>query len=242
MGEVVLVGRFIKIVKDKKGFTGLEAAIVLIAFVTVAAVFSYVMLGAGFFTAQKGKQSVDTGVKQASSSLELDGQYIYLEANKTGSDGDVKKIFFYVTLSAGGTPIDLDKTVLAIRYQDKYGQIPFGTMNKQDNNTTVIYNINRSAIDPKTGEYNETNETGYLLWWYEGIVYTDSGNTFDNLLEKNEKYKIKINLTQINATNDYKYPLPKTNDYLTIELKPSIGAPLIINKQIPPSLTKLTWV
>nr|P17603.1 RecName: Full=24 kDa flagellin [Methanospirillum hungatei] len=30
-------------------FSGLEAAIVLIAFVVVAAVFSYVMLGAGFF-------------------------------------------------------------------------------------------------------------------------------------------------------------------------------------------------
>ena len=34
--------------KDEKGFTGLEAAIVLIAFVVVAAVFSYVMLGSRF--------------------------------------------------------------------------------------------------------------------------------------------------------------------------------------------------
>ncbi|MEM3699066.1 MAG: archaellin/type IV pilin N-terminal domain-containing protein, partial [Archaeoglobaceae archaeon] len=46
--------------RDEKGFTGLEAAIVLIAFVVVAAVFSYVMLGAGFFTTQKSKQVVDT--------------------------------------------------------------------------------------------------------------------------------------------------------------------------------------
>ena len=235
--------RRIKIVRDRKGFTGLEAAIVLIAFVTVAAVFSYVMLGAGFFTAQKSKQSVDTGVKQASSSLELDGQYIYLEAKETGSEGNVSKIYFYVTLSAGGTPIDLDKTVLAIRYQSKYGQIPFGTLNDPTtNNTTIIYNINRSAIDPETGYYDDGKHTGYLLWWYKGIVFTDTGDTFDNLLEKNEKYKIMINLTQINATASYKYPLPKTNDYLTIELKPSIGSPLIINKQVPPSLTKLTWV
>ena len=34
-------------------FTGLEAAIVLIAFVVVSAVFAYVILGAGFFTTQK---------------------------------------------------------------------------------------------------------------------------------------------------------------------------------------------
>ena len=37
---------------QENGFTGLEAAIVLIAFVVVAAVFSYVVLGAGFYTTQ----------------------------------------------------------------------------------------------------------------------------------------------------------------------------------------------
>ena len=41
---------FNKLLKDDKAFTGLEAAIVLTAFVVVAAVFSYVVLGAGFFT------------------------------------------------------------------------------------------------------------------------------------------------------------------------------------------------
>ena len=197
-----------KLRKDEKGFTGLEAAIVLIAFVTVAAVFSYVMLGAGFYTTQKGKQSVDTGVKQASSSLELDGQYIYLVANQTGSGGDVKEIYFYVTLSAGATPIDLNNTVVAIRYQNYYLQLPYDTA------------------------------TGY--WTYEGVVYVD-GASADNLLEKNEKYKIKINVSAL-QTDGKVATLPATNDYLTIELKPSIGAPLIINKQIPPSLTSLTWV
>lgn len=56
-----------------EGFTGLEAAIVLIAFVVVAAVFSYVVLGAGFFTTQKSQEVVHTGVQQASSTLELSG-------------------------------------------------------------------------------------------------------------------------------------------------------------------------
>ena len=65
-----------KFVKDVKGFTGLEAAIVLIAFVVVAAVFSYVMLGAGFFTTQKSQEVVHTSVTQASSSVELSGDVI----------------------------------------------------------------------------------------------------------------------------------------------------------------------
>ena len=361
-----------ELLRDKKGFTGLEAAIVLIAFVTVAAVFSYVMLGAGFFTAQKGKQSVDVGVKQASSSLELDGQYIYLKANKTGSDGDVGKIYFYVTLSAGGTPIDLEQTVLALRYKDYYMQLPYGTMHGGDinkteskitftsisinrtklNNSTsemtdvgtanitvnittdnvavvnvtatnvdvygmksgdtftgyiladvtgdingtsitgkfyialsgtvngnylnittltdgklydivdndkeelgaLAFNLENSTADlslqykDTTGNYEASNEVvyfssgkfGYMSWWYTGVVHIDTP-TYDNLLEKNEKYEILINTTAIKKVKDLS-TLPETNDYLTIELKPSIGSPLIINKQIPPSLTKLTWV
>ena len=65
-----------KFSKNEKGFTGLEAAIVLVAFVVVAAVFSYVMLGAGFYTTQKSQEVVHTGVTQASSSVELSGDVI----------------------------------------------------------------------------------------------------------------------------------------------------------------------
>ena len=202
--------------KDRKGFTGLEAAIVLIAFVTVAAIFSYVMLGAGFFTAQKGKQSVDTGVKQASSALELDGQYIYLEANQTGSNGDVEKIYFYVTLTAGGTPVDLNQTVLAIRYKNYYLQIPYNDSDAP----------------------NATNN--YKPWGYLGVVSIDEGG-YDNLLEKNEKYKIIIDMNAVKGGYNLT-SLPEVNDDITIELKPSIGAPLIINKHIPPSLTNLTYI
>ena len=42
--------------KRDNAFIGLEAAIVLIAFVVVAAVFSYVMLGAGFFATHKSQE------------------------------------------------------------------------------------------------------------------------------------------------------------------------------------------
>ncbi|MDD3977537.1 MAG: flagellin, partial [Methanomicrobium sp.] len=47
-------------INKEEAFTGLEAAIVLIAFVVVAAVFSYVVLGAGFFTTQKSQEVIYT--------------------------------------------------------------------------------------------------------------------------------------------------------------------------------------
>ena len=66
-------GNRISIRRDRRGFTGLEAAIVLTAFIVVAAVFSYVVLNAGFFTTQTSKEVIHTGVEQATSSAELAG-------------------------------------------------------------------------------------------------------------------------------------------------------------------------
>ncbi len=103
-----------KFQKDENGFTGLEAAIVLIAFVVVAAVFSYVMLGAGFYTTQKSQEVVHTGVTQASSSLAPSGDLIVKGA---AAGNTVDELVFYVTNTAGGTSVDLNKTVIS--YADK---------------------------------------------------------------------------------------------------------------------------
>jgi archaeal flagellin FlaB len=91
-----------------QGFTGLEAAIVLIAFVVVAAVFSYVVLGAGFFTTQKAQETVHTSVQQASSTLEIVGN-VY----GTGATSNtITNINFTVALAPGGTPVDFSKVVM----------------------------------------------------------------------------------------------------------------------------------
>ena len=81
--------------RKRKGFTGLEAAIVLTAFVVVAAVFSYVVLNAGFFTTQKSKEVVHTGVEQATSSVELAGDVIgYGWKKSPGTDSGNRTLGF----------------------------------------------------------------------------------------------------------------------------------------------------
>lgn len=198
--------------KDEKGFSGLEAAIVLIAFVVVAAVFSYVMLGAGFFTTQKSKQVVDTSVDQAASSMTMDGQYVILKPNETGHDGTVANISIYVTQSAGGQAIDLNETTVALKTEDGYKQVTY----------------NDSTADNFT----------FNTWSWTCVQGDD-----DNVLEVQEKYKILLNLSDSGwlpaAGNG---TLPGTNDQLTVEIKPPVGAPLTINKQVPPSLTTITYV
>jgi flagellin FlaB len=102
--------------KDERAFTGLEAAIVLTAFVVVAAVFSYVVLGAGFFTSDKAKEVIHTGVDQATSSIELSGDVI---AKNTSGVDTVNYVLLTVQLTAGQSPVDMRNESLVVSYFDK---------------------------------------------------------------------------------------------------------------------------
>jgi len=102
--------------KRDNAFTGLEAAIVLIAFVVVAAIFSYVMLGAGFFATQKAQEVTYAGVKQTTSNLIPDGT-IY--GSVTGDV--VTKIQLALSVPVGGQPQEFKD--LLITYT-KEGEVP----------------------------------------------------------------------------------------------------------------------
>ncbi|MDD5312304.1 MAG: hypothetical protein PHO26_04635 [Dehalococcoidia bacterium] len=91
--------------RDSKGMTGLETAIILIAFVTVAAVFGYAVLSAGLFSAERGKETIYAGLAEAKANLELAGSVI---AKYDSSDNTrVKTILFTVKNAIAGNPIDL---------------------------------------------------------------------------------------------------------------------------------------
>jgi len=112
--------------KDEKAFTGLESAIVLTAFVVVAAVFSYVVLGAGITASDTAKKTIDEGVKKTTSSLELAGGVI-----AKGTPGDaprVDNIIVTLQLTAGQSPVDIgtDNTtgMMVIAYTDNSTYVP----------------------------------------------------------------------------------------------------------------------
>jgi flagellin FlaB len=72
-----MIKRFlVKIRHEQEGITGLETAIILIAFVIVASVFSYVVLSAGLFSSQKVKEAVVAGVESTMATVELKGDII----------------------------------------------------------------------------------------------------------------------------------------------------------------------
>ena len=92
------------LLNDEKGMTGLETAIILIAFVTVAAVFSYAVLSAGLFSAERGKETVYAGLAEAKSNLEISGSVIAKSDNVSNT---VTTILFTLKNAIAGTPMDL---------------------------------------------------------------------------------------------------------------------------------------
>ena len=65
-----------RMLKQEKGVTGLETAIILIAFVVVASVFAFTVLSTGIFSAERGKETIHAGLKGARSSLALKGSIV----------------------------------------------------------------------------------------------------------------------------------------------------------------------
>ena len=96
-----------KYFKHEKGITGLETAIILIAFVVVAAVFAYTVISAGLFSTQKGQEAIYSGLKEAQSIVVIKGPVI-ATGNTTGIDGNVRQITFTVSNIVGGEAIDFN--------------------------------------------------------------------------------------------------------------------------------------
>lgn len=154
-------------------FTGLEAAIVLIAFVVVAAVFSYVVLGAGFFTTQTAQATVHTGVAQASSSLEVVGNVMGISLADQPSQ--LAYVNISVALTAGGTAMDL--TQMVVSYSDTAG----------GRNASIV---NTTGLD--CGNLLQSSQTSVnAIKWCVPQKINEVGTT-NNLLEPNEIWVLAV--------------------------------------------------
>jgi archaeal flagellin FlaB len=193
----------------ENAFTGLEAAIVLIAFVVVAAVFSYVVLGAGFFTTQSAQEAVHNSVDQASSSLELSGNvYGIRDINSANDHLDYANAT--VALTAGGTPVDVSQMVVSY----------------SDNNGGHITNLTYGGIGTDGGTCPK-NDGSHNKYWCIGEKINNE-TTFAQL-DSNAQMIIMVGLPA-SAT---------PNTQFTINFQPAVGAFLPITRTIPGGLTEV---
>ena len=91
-----------KLHRGERGMTGLETAIILIAFVTVASVLAYSVLSAGIFSAERGKETVYEGLEQAQSTMEIQGAVLGLSPNQS----ELEQVQFNVGLTIPNQSVD----------------------------------------------------------------------------------------------------------------------------------------
>ena len=104
------IQQFVRRIREERGITGLETAIVLIAFVVVAAVFAFVVLSTGLFSSERAKETVYAGLAKTRGTMELTGGVI-----GTSHQTQLTRVTFDVTLAAGGDSVNLDPAATSNR-------------------------------------------------------------------------------------------------------------------------------
>jgi len=99
--------KFNRLMKDESGITALETAIILIAFVVVAAIFAFTVLSTGTFLTERSKEAAYAGLEEVRGSMELKGSVVLEDT------GDA--IVFNLATVAGGSSVDLSKVKMMYR-------------------------------------------------------------------------------------------------------------------------------
>ena len=176
--------------RGQRGITAIETSIVLIAFVIVGSVFAFTVLNTGLISSEKGKETVNAGVEEASASLALRGGVIAAgNAGKTGID----TIKFYLTPAAQSA-----------------GSVDFST-----SRTVVTYLDSNDSLNCTAGG------TGSCSWTANWVI--GSGDQID----PGERVEMTITLKGMTP------PLLGKNTEFTIQVRPSKGAVVVINRTIP---------
>jgi flagellin FlaB len=247
----------------KRGIVGIESAIVLIAFVIVAAALAFVVLNMGFFTSQQSKLVMQRGLGEASSALELDGTFV-AAVNTTAQN--IVYAWAPVKLSSGQHKVDLTPTKTVVSYwsPDKGLTITNAyliAILTPITNTSKIPEIVNAILDETVSGAKGTvdqktvtvDSDSYAV--YVGLPEDVDSSTVSQILAKYASDKVIVILNWVVRVNDdlvldpgekvvfFVYyrdesVRPDGYDLVKIEVKVPIGAPLTIERMIPPSLTQ----
>ena len=204
-GTKMLNKVFNRIHARQKGITGLETAIILIAFVVVAAVFAYTVLSAGLFATQKSSDAVYSGLKEAQSTMELKGAVIAFEDPVETSE--VGWFKFTLAPALKGEPINFTAPT------DNSGMAAAASSNV----VTISY------ID----QYQRKDD----LYWTATELGDGDG---DALLEVGERFEICVTSSSAGSMfSDVLDTDITANRKCSLEIKPPAGATLVIERTMP---------
>ena len=208
-----------------RGIIGIESAIVLIAFVIVAAALAFVVLNMGFSTTQKAKTSIIAAVEEAGSSLEV--------AGKITAVGDLGKNVLNATtipikIVAGGASSNLDGNFTSVKfisslreYDNIYTKGPLFVGTYQ--NATVAWEqaANLGWICATCNPYNGTNNPAETI----AIIYFTVNQNNNTIMESGEHAQLSVAYAKADR--------PRSLDFVAFEISTPKGSPLTVSRDVP---------
>src|SRR3990172_4114762 len=216
-----------------RGIIGIESAIVLIAFVIVAAALAFVVLNMGFSTTQKAKVAIIAAVEEAGSSLEV--------AGKITAVGDIDSNVLNATsipvkIVSGGSSSNMDGNFTSIKlitsnieYDNvyKFGPLFVGTYDNATNAWEAAMQRGwLCAPQPfiPTTSCNPYNGTVALPRTI-GIIYWNANQNDNAILDIGEHIQVAVAF----AIDER----PHSLDYFAVEVSTPKGAPMTVDRYVP---------
>ncbi len=242
-------------VKQKRGIVGLETAIILIAFVTIAAAFSFMVVNQGLFATNEGKTVIQQGLQEASTPLMTDGSTI---VRTTSSGGSIDLIV--IPLKAFGVnSVNMQGNETSVMLQvgnQAWANVYHGIMYTGYTNDDIVYNATSTVYDPVGQQFdnfvgfelanqttsgascstyvNGTYSTAYANGFSTGAVLAIANSNGDQTLDSGSEGYLIITLSsnaQASATSA-----------ITVEIKTQDSSTLTVAFKTPSALPADSYI
>ena len=218
--------------RKRRGITGLEAAIIAIVFVIVAAALAFVVLNMGFSTTQKAKTTIASSLGEASSSLEVAGTITGL-GNVTQAKLEVVGV--PIKVASGGESVNLAPGTAAVKYLSNtvtYDNIYAGTLTENgdgDDDVAGEWASLELATDDAADSDLYINEDPFdatgIPTSTKAFVYWTQNTNNNDILDQGEHAVLAI---------AYKVgDRPSALDKIRAEVLVPTGSALTIERQVP---------
>ena len=216
-----------------RGVIGVESAIVMIAFVIVAAALAFVVLNMGFTTSQKAKTSIISSLEEASSSMQIAGKVI---GAGDITNGKLNVTAFPIKVASGGDNIDLNAKTAAVKYVSNsidYDNIYVGTLSTTEYKS-LSSAVNQAVDTEADGTYEPFSDIDVNP--FDGVSQSSNTRAFvyftqssqstpNDILEQGETAVLAI----VYKSSDR----PSALDKIKAEIIVPSGAALTVERQVP---------
>ncbi|MDE1765502.1 MAG: flagellin [Thaumarchaeota archaeon] len=221
--------------RTRRGVMGIEAAIVMIAFVIVAAALAFVVLNMGFSTTQKAKMAVVSSQTEASSALEIAGKVTGIGFPASGV---LNATIIPIKVASGGDAVNLSPTLTDIKYYSntvRYDNIysskclltsaTYGNVTGAFNAAVSATCIDKAPISGAATPGAPTHTQAMIYWDVAG------GVPLNGILSEGQHANVAIAYQSSDR--------PSALDNIKAEIIVPTGSALTIERQVPSVTTNI---